>query len=65
MRKLFTLEHHKIPVGTYRLDYDEDGASEISWSIYPDHRGKTNAKPLIQLTLQNTKCKVIRADIKP
>ena len=65
MRKLFVLEYNKIPVGTSRLDYDEDGTSEISWSIYPDHRGKKFAKHLIELTLQNAKCKLIRAKIKP
>ena len=64
MRDLFVLEHNQIPVGTSRMDHEENGTSEISWSIYPDHRGKKFAKHLINLTLQGAKSSLIRAEIK-
>lgn len=61
LRQLYILEVNSIAVGTSRLD-DHDQYQEISWSIYPEHRGNSYGATLIKETLQKA-TKLVIAEI--
>ena len=61
-RKLYIAETKGQPIGTIRVDYDNDGA-ELSWTVAPLARGMGLGKCMVQQVADMQSC-CIRAEVK-
>jgi RimJ/RimL family protein N-acetyltransferase len=61
-RELRIAELNDLPVGTIRLDY-EDNACELSWTVAPHARGKNIGKAMLKATIDGLNI-AARAEIK-
>lgn len=65
MRQLFIAEEDGKPVGTVRVDREQDGSAELSWTVAPEARGRGIAKKMVQMVADEVSetCSV-RAEVK-
>ncbi len=62
-RRLFIAEVEGLPIGTVRADLEENGVTELSWTIAPEARGKGFGKEMVALLAKQIQGP-IRAEIK-
>lgn len=64
-RKLFIAEENGVPVGTVRADEDDDGYTEVSYTVAPEARGKGYGKQMVtQFAAEQLAGKKLKAEIK-
>ena len=63
-RQLYICEIDGYPVGTCRIDLDDNGIYELSWTIAPNYRGKGIGKKMVSMIVDNFEYKNIRAEVK-
>ncbi len=50
-RKLLIAEEGGVSVGTVRVDMNDDGVQELSWTVAPEARGKGVGKAMVALAV--------------
>jgi RimJ/RimL family protein N-acetyltransferase len=64
-RKLYIAEIDNTPVGTVRADEDNDGYTEISYTVAPEARGNGYGKQMVvQFVREQLQGKKLKAEIK-
>ena len=58
-RKILIAEVDGQPVGTIRLDQNDEDSTEVSWTVAPSSRGKGIGKAIVRAAIAGTSGKLI------